>query len=69
MYQILLSRYEVFHKSHDALNLINPCFRKKNFNTLDCMISSQKHKNRTKQSYDLDCWVLTKQDSHIDIYY
>ena len=29
MYQILLSRYEVFHKSHDALNLINPCFRKK----------------------------------------
>ena len=31
--------------------------------------SSQKHKNRTKQSYDLDCWVLTKQDSHIDIYY
>ena len=29
MYQILLSRYEVFHKSHDALNSINPCFRKK----------------------------------------
>ena len=33
MYQILLSRYEVFHKSHDALNLINPCFRKKKKNT------------------------------------
>ena len=28
MYQILLSRTEVFYKSHDALKTINPCFRK-----------------------------------------